>query len=329
MNPIFTVALHRGGVPDESVGELISAARAIDSQSNPTALVCGFGPELGRACTSMRSMFREVWRIESGHFAGWNADPIRQAITAVVPKGSLVLLAHEHFGLDLAPGLSIKLDVPYVPDVIGIEKGPKLVRQEFNGQFNVRIDCDISSGAVITIRPGCFKATSLAADGGEIKDKSAAIGAISLRRRYVTTVPAPHGDVDITKQPILVSVGRGLQDKENIALAEELAQILGGAVSCSRPVVDAKWLDKSRQVGSSGATVSPKVYLACGISGSFQHMAGIKGAPFLVAINKNPAAPIFQFADVGVVDDLLELLPVLTARVREVLEGRGSTAVAR
>ena len=103
---------------------------------------------------------------------------------------------------------------------------------------------------------------------------------------------------------------------------EELAEALGAAVSCSRPVVDAKWLEKSRQVGSSGKTVKPKVYLACGISGSFQHLAGIKGNPFIVAINKNPKAPIFQVADVGIVDDILEFLPELTNKVREMRQRR-------
>jgi len=102
-----------------------------------------------------------------------------------------------------------------------------------------------------------------------------------------------------------------------VQLAEELAEVLGAAVSCSRPVVDAKWLEKSRQVGSSGKTVKPKVYLAFGISGAFQHLAGIKGNPFLIAINKNPKAPIFQVADVGIVDDVPEFLPVLTEKVRE------------
>ena len=114
--------------------------------------------------------------------------------------------------------------------------------------------------------------------------------------------------------------GNGLSDarhEDAVAIAEELAEALGAAVSCSRPVVDAKWLEKSRQVGSSGKTVKPKVYLACGISGAFQHLAGIKGNPFLIAINKNPKAPIFQVADVGIVDDILEFLPELTNKVRE------------
>lgn len=329
MNPIFVVALHKAGVPDDGVGELISAAKAIDPGSTPTALVCGYGPELESACNALRPIFREVWKLANESFAGWNSQAIRQALVAVVPKGSIVLLAHEHFGLDLAPGLSINLNAACVPDVIAIDEGLKLIRQEFNGQFSARIECDLSAGAVITIRPGCFKADSTSRTEGVIIDKSSVIPTMKLRRRYISTVPAQVGDVDITKQTVLVSVGRGIQDQENIALAEELAKLVGGAVSCSRPVVDAKWLDKSRQVGSSGATVSPKVYLACGISGSFQHMTGIKGAPFLVAINKNPAAPIFQFADVGIVDDILEFLPALTGRLREVLAGKGATTIGR
>jgi electron transfer flavoprotein alpha subunit len=116
---------------------------------------------------------------------------------------------------------------------------------------------------------------------------------------------------------VLVSVVRGPPKQDNLGIAQELADALGAAVSCSRPVVDAKWLPKSRQVGSSGQTVKPKIYLACGISGSFQHLAGLKGSPFIVAINKNPKAPIFQVADVGIVADILEFLPELTNKVRE------------
>jgi electron transfer flavoprotein alpha subunit len=140
---------------------------------------------------------------------------------------------------------------------------------------------------------------------------------LTAGRRYLQTVVAESGDVDITQHSVLVSIGRGIQEKDNVAMAQELADAMGAALSCSRPVVDAKWLDKSRQVGSSGKTVKPKVYLACGISGAFQHLVGIKGNPFIVAINKNPKAPIFQVADVGIVDDLLEFLPELTNKIRE------------
>jgi electron transfer flavoprotein alpha subunit len=208
-----------------------------------------------------------------------------------------------------------------VPDVVEISSvdGASLtaVRQEFGGQIHAHVRCDISTGAVLNIRPGAFRPEAGAAANGAVVDKSPEIGQLSSRRRFVETIASEAGDVDITKEPVLVSIGRGIGESENVVIAEELAEAMGAAVSCSRPVVDAKWLDKSRQVGSSGQTVRPRVYLACGISGSFQHLAGIKGNPFLVAINKNPKAPIFQVADVGIVDDLLEFLPALTERVRE------------
>jgi electron transfer flavoprotein alpha subunit len=123
--------------------------------------------------------------------------------------------------------------------------------------------------------------------------------------------------VDITKEDVLVSIGRGIEDEENIELAQELAEAMGAVVSCSRPIVDAKWLEKSRQVGTSGQTVKPKVYMALGISGSFQHLGGLKGNPFILAVNKNPKAPIFQVADVGVEADILEFIPELTEKLGE------------
>jgi electron transfer flavoprotein alpha subunit len=182
---------------------------------------------------------------------------------------------------------------------------------------SAHVRCDISSGVVITVRPGAFKAAESVPAGGVVVDKSGAVGDLTARRRYLETIAPEAGDVDITKYAVLVSIGRGIGEQENVAIAQDLADALGAAVSCSRPVVDAKWMEKSRQVGSSGQTVKPKVYLACGISGSFQHLAGIKGNPFIVAINKNPKAPIFRVADVGIAADIVEFLPELTARIRE------------
>jgi electron transfer flavoprotein alpha subunit len=179
---------------------------------------------------------------------------------------------------------------------------------------------------VITIRPGAFKAVESVPAREQVVDKSSEVGDLAAGRRYLETIVAEPGDVDITKHPVLVSVGRGIQEKDNIAIAEELAYAMGTVVSCSRPVVDAKWLPKSRQVGSSGQTVRPKVYLACGISGSFQHLAGLKGNPFIIAINKNPKAPIFQVANVGIVDDILEFLPELTDKLRAMGGNKASAA---
>lgn len=327
MNRIFAYIEQRGGVIDDSSPELAQAARNLDGNQMPTAIVTGSGTALDTACDSLRSSFAEVWKISNDALAYPNAEVVRQALVRILPPRSIVLVSHDHFGIDLAPGLSIKLDCAFVSDLVAIEhvKGNSLtfVRQEFGGQISAHYVCDLGSGAVINIRPGAFRVESIGGATGVIVDKSSDVGPLAPKRRYIGTIIAEIGDVDITRHAVLVSVGRGIQEKDNITIAEELADALGAAVSCSRPVVDAKWMAKSRQVGSSGKTVKPKVYLACGISGAFQHLTGIKGRPFLIAINKNSKAPIFQVADVGVVDDLLEFLPALTNKVREL---RGAVA---
>jgi len=321
MARIFAYIVHKAGVADDSAAQLAAAAKKIDPAASPIALLTGFGADLAAACSAVRASYAEIWTISNEALAYPNAELIRKSLVKVVPPGSIVLVAHEHFGIDLAPGLSINLNSTFVSDVLdiaGIEGSDlKVVRQEFGGQVSAHVRCNISSGAVVTVRPGAFKPLESAPVAATVVDKSTEVGALTAGRRYLETIVAEAGDVDITKQNVLVSIGRGIQKQENVAIAQELAEALGAAVSCSRPVVDAKWLGKSRQVGSSGKTVKPKVYLACGISGSFQHLAGLKGSPFLIAINKNPKAPIFQVADVGIVDDILEFLPELTNKVRE------------
>jgi len=327
MARIFAYIAHKGGIAADSAFELAAAAHKINATASPTAILTGWGADLDAACNALGASYPEVWKIANEALAYPNAELVRKALLKVLPSDSIVLVAHEHFGIDLAPGLSIKMNSAFVSDVLdiaGLEAAAiKVVRQEFGGQASTHVRCDISSGAVLTIRPGAFKAAETSAGHGLLVDKSAEIGLLAAGRRYLETVVAEAGDVDITKYNVLVSIGRGIQEKDNVAIALELADAMGAAVSCSRPVVDAKWMEKSRQVGSSGKTVKPKVYLACGISGAFQHLAGIKGSPFLIAINKNPKAPIFQVADVGIVDDILEFLPELTNKVREL---RGAAA---
>ena len=282
-----------------------------------------WGWDLDAACNSLSSSFsfEEIWKVANTALAYPNAELVRHALTQLLPANNILLVAHDHFGIDLSPGLSIRLNSAFVSDVVGIDAleddSLQLVRQEFGGQVSTHVRCDVSSGAVINIRPGAFKPQPSTPSVSVFVDKSSAIGVLTARRRYLETMVAEAGAVDITRHSVLISIGRGIQDKDNVGLAEELAEALGAAVSCSRPVVDAKWMEKSRQVGSSGKTVKPKVYLACGISGAFQHLAGIKGNPFLIAINKNPKAPIFQVADVGIVDDVLEFLPELTNQAHE------------
>jgi electron transfer flavoprotein alpha subunit len=322
MARIFAYVVQKNGVVDDSAFELAAAARKIDAAALPTAILTGWGADLDAACNSLGASYPEVWKIANEVLAYPNAELVRKALQKVLPSNSIVLAAHEHIGIEMAPGLSIKMNSAFVSDVLDIAgfEGADLnvVREEFGGQVRTHVRCDISSGVVLTIRPGAFKAAEVVERRSLVVDKSSEVGTLAAGRRYLETVLAEAGDVDITKHNVLVSIGRGIQEKENVAIAQELADAMGAAVSCSRPVVDAKWLEKSRQVGSSGKTVKPKVYLACGISGAFQHLAGIKGSPLLIAINKNPKAPIFQMADIGIVDDILEFLPELTNKVREI-----------
>ena len=321
MPRIFAYIAHKNGVLDDTAAELVAAAKKIDASAAPIAIVAGSGFELNIACAAAQKLDAEVWKVSNELLAYPNAELIRKALVKMLPGNSVTVIPHDHFGIDLAPGLSIKLNAAFVSDVTGIEAlqstSLKLIRQEFGGQVSTHVDCEITSGAVITIRPGAFKAGEAPATAGTVIDKSEEVGVLTTSRRYLETIAAESSDVDITKHTVLVSVGRGIQEKDNISLAEELAEAMGAAVSCSRPVVDAKWLQKSRQVGSSGKTVKPKVYVACGISGAFQHLAGINGNPFIIAINKNPKAPIFQVADIGIADDILEFLPELTKQVQE------------
>jgi electron transfer flavoprotein alpha subunit len=320
MARIFAYIEHRNGAADDSALELASAARNIDAAGSLTAVVTGWGADLDAISAALCASYGQVWKIANEALAYPNAEVVRKALVSVLPPDSILLVPHTHFGIDLGPGLSIKLNSAFVSDVLaieGVEGGNlKAIRQEFGGQVSAHVRCDISSGAVITIRPGAFKPVESAPAEGQVVDKSPEVGSLAAGRRYIETIVAESGDVDITKHPVLVSIGRGIQEKDNVAIAQDLADAMGAAVSCSRPVVDAKWLAKSRQVGSSGQTVRPKVYLACGISGSFQHLAGLKGNPFIIAINKNSKAPIFQVANIGIVDDILEFLPALTDKIR-------------
>jgi electron transfer flavoprotein alpha subunit len=318
---IFAYIEHKNGVADDTALELISAAKHILPDVSPTAIVTGSGADLEAVCSELSASYAQVWKFDSEALAYPNAEVIRNLLVAVLPPETVVLVPHDTFGMDLSPGLAIKLDSAFVSDAVGFEgmagDSLKVIRQEYSGQVSTHLSVDISSGVVINIRPGVFQPEESKSAAGQVIDKSSEIGELTANRQYLETVAAEAGDVDITKEDILVSVGRGIEDQDNIEIAEELAQAVGGVVSCSRPIVDAKWLEKARQVGTSGQTVKPKVYMALGISGSFQHLGGIKGNPFIVAVNKNPKAPIFQVADVGVVADLLEFVPVLTEKIQE------------
>ncbi len=317
---LFAYIAYKEGKADDTAAELVVAAKKINPDAPVTAIVVGSGVDA--VCSEVAALYNEVWKIDSDALSYPNAEVIRGLLVKILPADAIFLAPHDTFGMDLCPGLSIKLDSAFVSDSVGfegIEDGKlAVVRQEYSGMVSTHVLCDISAGAVINVRPGAFQPDESAGAGGQVVDKTGDAGDVpGLGRRFIEVVEAEVGDVDITKSEILVSVGRGIEDQDNIEIINELAGAVGGDVSCSRPIVDAKWLEKSRQVGTSGQTVKPKVYMALGISGSFQHMGGIKGSPFMVAVNKNPKAPIFQFADVGVVADILEFVPELAEKVKE------------
>ena len=318
---VFAYIKHAQGVADDSAKELVMAAKKINAGLPVTALVTGTGADLDKVCKDMTAFYNSVWKIDNAALAYPNAEVVRKALINVLPGDAIVLLPNDTFGMDLSPGLAIKMNSSFITDIVGIEGVDggvlKVIRQEFSGQISTHVSADISNGAVINVRSGIFQADdSIAGASGEVVDKSGAAGDLSAKRKYLETVQAAVGDVDITKSDVLVSVGRGIEEQDNLEMIFELAKAMGADVSCSRPIVDAKWLEKSRQVGTSGQTVKPKVYLALGISGSFQHLGGIKGYPFIVAVNKNPKAPFFQVAEVGVEANILEFVPELTAAIK-------------
>ena len=316
MAELFAYIPHNAGVAEDIAMEYPEAAKKIDAGASLTAVVTGSGADLDKVAQAMTEVYASVIKIDNEALAYPNAEAIRKALVNVLPADSVVMIPHNTLGMDLAPGLSIKMDSAFVADVVDIDGCDgnllNVVRQELGGAVSTHVSCDVSAGAVITVRGGAFAPVEGAAAGGAVADKTADAGDLACKRRFLEVVEAEVGDVDITKSDVLVSIGRGIEEEDNIAVAQELAEAMGAVVSCSRPIVDAKWLEKSRQVGTSGQTVKPKVYMALGISGSFQHMGGVKGNPYIVAINKNPKAPIFQVADVGVVADILEFMPELT-----------------
>jgi len=321
MTKIFAYIPFNNGVAEDVALEYPTAAKKIDEGASLTAIVTGSGADLDKVANDMTAVYSQVIKIDHADLAYPNAEVVRKALVNIIPADAIFLVAHNTFGMDLAPGLSVKMDSAYAADMVDFEgiDGTTLkgVRQELGGAVSTHVAIDISSGAVMTVRPGSFAPVEGGSAGGSVVDKSGDAGDLSVKRKFLEIVAAEVGDVDITKSDVLVSVGRGIEEQENIEIAQELAEAMNAVVSCSRPIVDAKWLEKSRQVGTSGQTVKPKVYMAMGISGSFQHLGGVKGNPFIVAVNKNPKAPIFQVADVGIVTDILEFMPELTQTIND------------
>ena len=298
----------------DGVLELAAAARSI-----PDAQLCAavFG-EVG----AWAANFDRVLQFPEAPAGSWDAEFVGACLTPWIQENQpyLVLLQHTNNGLDLAPWLAARCDRPMLSDCIKLEsreQGLAAVRTLYGGKVHAKVCAEeTANGYLATIRPGAYAAQPSADNSPEVVAGQVPAD-FEARRQCLETVAPEAGSVDITQAEVLVAVGRGIEEEENLEVVEALAEAMGAEIACTRPVVDKQWLDKSRQVGTSGLTVKPRVYLTVGVSGSFQHLGGVKGGPFMVAINQDPAAPIFASADVGVVGDLFDLVPLLEEKIRD------------
>jgi electron transfer flavoprotein alpha subunit len=236
-----------------------------------------------------------------------------QLITELGP--AYVLLPHTYQVRDFAPALATRFKQVLISDVIAIHDGLIFVRQLLQGKLNADYRQTGSGPCFVSVQAGTFRADSIDAGTAIIENFTPQIEVSQIRTTPGETFREAAQTVDLSAAPLIVSVGRGIGEQENIGIVEELAKALGAELAASRPICDNGWLPMERQVGSSGQTVSPKLYLAVGISGAIQHLVGMKGSKTVIAINKDENAPIFEVADYGIVGDLFEIVPALTKAV--------------
>ena len=253
--------------------------------------------------------------------ADYNAETYVDLISKVIDdlKPGFLLLGYTYWGMELGPALAQRSGSYMISNCIDLEidgSVVRAVRPMFAGSYHAKIELQVQRPYVVSFQKGAFPAPTGAAGAAEVMQVPVEIEGASLRSKVVGLVEPPEGDVDITKAEIIVAVGRGIGDEANIPMIRELADALGGSIACSRPVSDLGWLPKAYHVGISGKTVAPKKYIACAISGSGQHVAGMEASEMIIAINKDAKAPIFSVAHYGIVGDIFEIVPELTRQAR-------------
>ena len=318
---IFVIVEHRRGEIRDITLELLTKGYELSKDRGRLhAVLLGFQNE--KMIDNLKTFSDTILNIEDEKLKDFNEEYYQMVLSNLLQekKPFITLLGQTAFGIDLAPSLATALDMPYAADCIDIEIDKERVyteKQIYGGKISSRVSLVENWGYMVSVRPG-----SIAPKEGELKAEVTAITSPLKEeidyRRFVQYIEAAKGEVDITQAEVVVGIGRGLKEDKNLPLMEEFAKSIGGVLACSRPVVDAGWLSKDRQVGSSGKTVKPKLYIAVGISGAFQHVMGMKSADTIVAINKDPNAPIFTVADYGIVGDLFQIIPKLNEKVLEV-----------
>ena len=320
---ILVIAEQRDGKLNRASWEAIAAAQALAKSDAPVrvtilgASVSGLASELATAAVA------EVLAAEHPALASYTPDGYVMAVGAVVEqaKPAFVLMPHTYQARDYAPAIAARMRKALITDVTGVSGAgaeATFTRPMFQGKLAAQVRPLGEPPFFITFQIGAFRADSVQKGGSaQVTPVALQIDASAIRHKPEPPFQEAKQAVDLGQAERIVAVGRGIKSQENIAVAEKLANAMGAELAASRPICDNGWLPMERQIGSSGQTVAPKLYVALGISGAIQHLVGMKGARTIVAINKDADAPIFEVADYGIVGDLFEVVPALIAELEK------------
>jgi electron transfer flavoprotein alpha subunit len=321
---ILIIGEQRGGKLNRATWETVAAAQQLGGGQPITIAVAGSAAEAGAAAAELAAAdVAEVVTVEAAALEAYTSDGFTAGLQAAIDQlaPSIVALPHTYQTRDFAPKLAARLDRPIITDVTGVKPGEPaaFVRPMFQGKLTADVIPQGPAPHFITFQIGAFRADQAKKGSAPAPRRSLAVAVDPGAVRQSPEAPFQEAKqaVDLSQAERIVSVGRGIEEQSNIKLAQELASALGAELAASRPICDAGWLPMERQVGSSGQTVAPKLYLALGISGAIQHLVGMKGASTIVAINKDPDAPIFEVADFGIVGDLFEIVPAMISALKE------------
>ena len=318
---ILVIAEQKDGKLNRASLETIAAAQQLAGGSMPIKVAVAGQNVAAVAAELAKTAVAEVIAVDHAALASYTPDAFVQAFQQVIAQvnPTVVLLPHTYQTRDFSPTLATRLDRALITDVIAVKAGTTLTfaRPMFQGKLTADVQPQGPGPHFVTIQIGAFRADAVTVGSAPVSNASISIDESKLRQKPEAPFQEAKQAVDLSQAERIVSVGRGIKSQENIAIAEQLAKAFGAELAASRPICDNGWLPMERQIGSSGQTVAPKLYVALGISGAIQHLVGMKGSRTVVAINKDAEAPIFEVADYGVQGDLFELAPAIIAELQK------------
>lgn len=322
MKNVFVLAEHRKQHLRDSTWEAVTAGRTLAKDLGAELTCILLAADTASMAEQLAKECHRVLAVEDPLFETVSSEAFTKALVPLLADKEpyMMVMGNSNAIMDLAPGLSVALDAALATDCFAFEVRdgkPLATRQVYSYKVNALVSFKDAQRIVVTLRGGAFPFVASGSAAGTVEKVASPISGEKLRKRFLSYREAEKGDVDISTADIIVSLGRGIGDEPDMEMFESLAKAMGGVLACSRPIVDKNLLPKYHQVGTSGVEVKPKVYLALGISGAFQHVGGIKGSPLIMAVNKDARAPIFRVAQYGIVADLNEIVPALEAKIRE------------